>query len=264
MATMKDVAALAEVDKGTVSRVLKGDPRISAATAERVWEAVRRLGYRPDRLASGLAAGRSGLCAVVLSNPCSWWVGPFLDGFARALGIKSSSLLLVGEGWGRSPLDELLGRRVDGALWMGDLQRIGDELSGLPFPILFWGNRSGAPSIGFHEELLLKGLISSVGQFRYEGGSWSPFSFLKSLEDPSSPHVAWDAAARLAPMPPGARAILGPPLGFEAPKGAIIFPFNPREMGLACGRALLITMRSHGEPIKVSIEIRPSTSGEHV
>ena len=36
LATMKDVAALAGVDKGTVSRVLNGDPRISAATAERV------------------------------------------------------------------------------------------------------------------------------------------------------------------------------------------------------------------------------------
>ena len=44
--TMQDVAVEAGVDKATVSRVLKGDLRISEKTRIRVMEAVRALNYR--------------------------------------------------------------------------------------------------------------------------------------------------------------------------------------------------------------------------
>ncbi|MGB4096800.1 MAG: LacI family DNA-binding transcriptional regulator, partial [Acetomicrobium sp.] len=44
---MVDVAKEAGVDKATVSRVLRGDPRISLKTRERVWEVIRRLDYKP-------------------------------------------------------------------------------------------------------------------------------------------------------------------------------------------------------------------------
>ncbi|HPK43333.1 MAG TPA: LacI family DNA-binding transcriptional regulator, partial [Synergistales bacterium] len=46
--TMSDVARAAQVNKATVSRVLRGDARISPATVEKVWAAIKELGYRPD------------------------------------------------------------------------------------------------------------------------------------------------------------------------------------------------------------------------
>ena len=42
---MADVAAAAGVNKGTVSRALRGDKRISNETRERIWRIARELGY---------------------------------------------------------------------------------------------------------------------------------------------------------------------------------------------------------------------------
>ncbi|PVG84806.1 LacI family transcriptional regulator [Nocardioides gansuensis] len=66
-ATIADVARLAEVSSATVSFVInnKHAMRISAATRERVWAAVRELGYRPNALAKSLSSGSSRFIGVV-------------------------------------------------------------------------------------------------------------------------------------------------------------------------------------------------------
>lgn len=55
---MKDVAEALGVTVATVSMALRGDPRISEATRERVRAGAARLGYRPDALVSALMAQR--------------------------------------------------------------------------------------------------------------------------------------------------------------------------------------------------------------
>lgn len=57
-ATVKDVAKLAAVSVGTVSRVLSGEPNVSAETAQRVRDAVQELGYSPLRKRKSVAQGR--------------------------------------------------------------------------------------------------------------------------------------------------------------------------------------------------------------
>lgn len=71
MATLKTVAAHAGVSVGTAARVLQGDPRLSVrpATRDRVLAAAAELGYRPNRVASGLRTRRTGALAVVLPDP---------------------------------------------------------------------------------------------------------------------------------------------------------------------------------------------------
>lgn len=51
---MERVAALAGVATSTVSRALRGDPRISRVTRERICAITERLGYRPNPLVSAL------------------------------------------------------------------------------------------------------------------------------------------------------------------------------------------------------------------
>ncbi|WP_370588845.1 LacI family DNA-binding transcriptional regulator [Pseudonocardia sp. C8] len=63
---LEDVAAEVGLSTASVSMVLRGVPGPSAATRERVLDAARRLGYRPDRAASLLASRRTGLIGVVL------------------------------------------------------------------------------------------------------------------------------------------------------------------------------------------------------
>lgn len=68
VATIKDVAKLAEVNISTVSRVLSGRKNVSDATKERVMEAIRHLDYQPNLLAQGLKGGRTSTAALVIPN----------------------------------------------------------------------------------------------------------------------------------------------------------------------------------------------------
>lgn len=66
--SITDVAKLAGVGKGTVSRVLNNRPGVSERTAARVRHAIRDLGYRPNVQARRLARNVSDLICFVLSN----------------------------------------------------------------------------------------------------------------------------------------------------------------------------------------------------
>jgi LacI family transcriptional regulator len=57
-ARMAEIAQSLGVAPSTVSRALRSDPRISAATRQRVEEAAEKLGYRPNPLVSALMANR--------------------------------------------------------------------------------------------------------------------------------------------------------------------------------------------------------------
>src|ERR1700744_4217582 len=57
-ARMAEIAQSVGVAPSTVSRALRSDPRISAATRQRVEEAAAALGYQPNPLVSALMANR--------------------------------------------------------------------------------------------------------------------------------------------------------------------------------------------------------------
>ncbi|WP_226345816.1 LacI family DNA-binding transcriptional regulator [Agilicoccus flavus] len=71
MVTSHDVARLAGVSQPTVSRALRGDARVSAATRAKVERAVAELGYVPSATGRALSMGRSyrvGLLVTDLEN----------------------------------------------------------------------------------------------------------------------------------------------------------------------------------------------------
>lgn len=55
--TIYDVARAAGVSKSLVSLVLQGSDRVGTESRTAVEQAITRLGYRPSRAASDLAAG---------------------------------------------------------------------------------------------------------------------------------------------------------------------------------------------------------------
>ena len=65
MATMHDVARLANVSLSTVSYALSGTRPVSQGTKDRIAEAMTQLGYRPNALARGLASRRSRTLALI-------------------------------------------------------------------------------------------------------------------------------------------------------------------------------------------------------
>ena len=71
--TMRDVAQAAGVSQTAVSFVLNGraDKEISKDTSERIWAAIRALGYRPNAVAQSLRSGRSSLLGLVTDEIAS-------------------------------------------------------------------------------------------------------------------------------------------------------------------------------------------------
>jgi DNA-binding LacI/PurR family transcriptional regulator len=66
--TIKDVAKVAKVSPSTVSRVLTDHPKISLATKERVWAAMKALDYHPNVTARKLATNATRTLGLVLPN----------------------------------------------------------------------------------------------------------------------------------------------------------------------------------------------------
>jgi DNA-binding LacI/PurR family transcriptional regulator len=126
--TIKDVAIAAGVTAGTVSRALRGDPRVIESTRKRILEAAQRLEYRPNLQARALQTGRTG--AVGLACASGPWIlvhpyfAPMHAGFTSTASKDGVRVLLyMPPGEGKLELDahniqarELLDGRVDGGL----------------------------------------------------------------------------------------------------------------------------------------------------
>jgi DNA-binding LacI/PurR family transcriptional regulator len=67
--TIRDVATVAGVSRGTVSRVLNGGDRVSRQAQEAVSRAIRETGYTVNHAARSLALGRSNTVAFLLTEP---------------------------------------------------------------------------------------------------------------------------------------------------------------------------------------------------
>lgn len=65
MATLKDVAKLANVDVSTVSRALNNNSYVHPDTKERIFDAVKELSYHPNVIAKGLRNGKTHTIAFI-------------------------------------------------------------------------------------------------------------------------------------------------------------------------------------------------------
>ena len=66
--TLRDVSEASGVSEMTVSRVLRNRGDVSEATRAKVLEAVKTLGYVPNKIAGALASQRVNLVAVIIPS----------------------------------------------------------------------------------------------------------------------------------------------------------------------------------------------------
>lgn len=141
MPTVNDVARLAGVSKGTVSKVLNGKAGIRAETREQVEEAARQLGYRPNLQALSLMEGRTGTVGLLTHDLEGRFCLPILMGAEDALGSGKLSVFLCdarGDAIREQyHLEALLARRVDGLIVVGDKAAPRPSLGDLPVPVVY-------------------------------------------------------------------------------------------------------------------------------
>ena len=93
--TIHEVARRAHVSSATVSRVLSGTKFVSGELAERVWNAVRELDYRPNHVARNLRARATSTIGVVIPDIQNPFFTSLVRGIEDALQAQKFTLLLA-------------------------------------------------------------------------------------------------------------------------------------------------------------------------
>lgn len=121
--TIRDVARLAGVGSGTVSRVINNSPKVDSSTRARVLEAIVELDFHPSALARRLSSGKTQSVGVVVPFMTRPSVMERLRGIEVALSTLGYDLVVFNvetlERRAGVLLELLRGRRVDGLIVVG-------------------------------------------------------------------------------------------------------------------------------------------------
>lgn len=122
--TIEDIARLAGVSRGTVSRVLNNHPAVSIETRQRVNEVIEKLNYRPSFSARQMRTDSSKLVGFglitdeVITTP---YAVDMIRGAQEKLWMLGKVMLVVNAGYGtdltEAALQALLERRVEGIVY---------------------------------------------------------------------------------------------------------------------------------------------------
>lgn len=149
-ATVNDVAKLAGVSPGTVSKALNGRGQLRAETRRRVVAAAEELGFHANMLARSLLEGRTYTVGVLTTDSFGRFTIPVMLGAEDALGAGQISVLLC-DGRGDRIREQhymrtLLARRVDGIIVTGRTYDPRPSLGrDLPVPVVYARARSDNP-----------------------------------------------------------------------------------------------------------------------
>jgi LacI family transcriptional regulator len=156
--TIRDIAAMAGVSAGTVSRAMNGQAGVGQATRLRIEQLVEEHGFRVDPTARQLSTGRSRTLAVVFPLHASEVVmHPVYPALLGALGDAAEKagydvlLLTMSSQKAAHVLDTVVRRRVDGVVLpaAGAREPLIKQLAQLGAPTVLIGHRSGMNGVGW-------------------------------------------------------------------------------------------------------------------
>lgn len=128
-ATIYDVAREAGVSMATVSRVVNGNPNVKPTTRKKVSEAIKRLGYRPNAVARGLASKKTTTVGVIIPDISSVFFSELARGIEDIATMYKYNIILCNSDQNKDKeirlIQTLLGKQVDGIVFMGG--RIAEE-----------------------------------------------------------------------------------------------------------------------------------------
>lgn len=118
--TMKDVAKLAGVSISTVSHVINKTRYVEPETREKVFQAIKSLGYRPNILASSLRKKITSTIGLIISNITNLFYPEVVRGVEDYLAKYNYNLILCNSDEDvekeKNYIEVLFSRRVDGLI----------------------------------------------------------------------------------------------------------------------------------------------------
>ncbi|MCB5275026.1 Catabolite control protein A [Arthrobacter sp. SO5] len=110
--SIEDVAAAAGVSTATVSRAVRGLPRVSPATREKILAVAETMGYVASSSASGLATGRTKTIGVLAPFVSRWFFSKAIEGADRELHARQYNLSLFNLGGHGSNRERLFSKTM--------------------------------------------------------------------------------------------------------------------------------------------------------
>ncbi len=143
-----DVARSAGVSQAAVSRAFTPGASVAKATRDRILDAARTLGYRPNLHARSLIKGESGLIGVVLGIRRSIFMTDALHALSVRLSQAQKHILIftVEAGEAADPhVEDLLQYQVDSLVLMGTTisSRLAARCRSKDVPVILFNLRSG-------------------------------------------------------------------------------------------------------------------------
>jgi LacI family transcriptional regulator len=121
--TIYDVAREAGVSMATVSRVVNNNPNVKPQTRKKVFEAIDRLGYRPNAVARGLASKKTTTVGVVIPDISNSIFAEVARGIEDIANMYHYNIILCNADKKKDKeirvINTLLEKQVDGLVFMG-------------------------------------------------------------------------------------------------------------------------------------------------
>lgn len=142
MATIKDVAKLAGVSTSTVSYVLNNNKSLKAETKQRVMDAVKQLGYRPNLIARSLKTRKTSTIGIIIPDIANTFFTEIIRGIEDVSEQHNHSVILCNtyENTEKEEkyLNLLLNRDIDGLIFVGTGKnpRILSDIQGIPLVVV--------------------------------------------------------------------------------------------------------------------------------
>lgn len=140
---IKEVAARAKVSTATISRTINQSELVSPKTADRVWRAIRELGYYPNTQARALVSGRSRIFGLIISDISNPFFPELVKAFEDTAILHGYEVIVANTDYKLDRMGvcvrRMIERKVDGvAIMTSEIEReLLDELSKRQLPIVF-------------------------------------------------------------------------------------------------------------------------------
>jgi len=168
--TMKDVAKHAGVSISTVSYVLNNSGPVAQHRKDRITDAIRILGYSPNKTAQSLKSRRASTIGAVVPELTNPFFAMVAEGVHQAASQRDMLVVLVVPEVTAQPeekqLELLKSQKIDGLLYLSgtgslpasiyDIARIGpvvlidEQILGLNLPAVVCDSRKGAREVAGH------------------------------------------------------------------------------------------------------------------
>ncbi|MGR5323062.1 LacI family DNA-binding transcriptional regulator [Vibrio alfacsensis] len=125
MITIKEVSELANVSQSTVSRVLNEHPTVKEVNRKKVFDAIKKLGYKPNAFAQALASSRSNSIGMLVGSLDGPFYGPLMHNAENTVRDSNNHLIVTSglESHAREidSINFLRSKQVDGLIIHSDM-----------------------------------------------------------------------------------------------------------------------------------------------